>query len=173
MNIEHLKFPIGEFVAPETITPQDIKNWVNDIESLPARLIEVITKLSDEQLNKPYRPDGWKGKQVVHHIADSHINAFIRFKLTLTEDTPTIKPYMQDKWVQTADVVETPISLSVDLIKNLHARWAILLKSLTQDDWGREYMHPEYNYTVPLKQVVGLYAWHGNHHLAHLKLLLS
>jgi hypothetical protein len=135
MNIENLKFPIGEFTAPEIISAQDIKNWVSDIESLPAQLTEVIAKLSSQQLDKPYRPGGWTGKQVVHHIADSHINAFIRFKLTLTEDKPTIKPYEQDKWVALSDVTNAPISLSVDLIKNLHARLTILLKSLTQDVW--------------------------------------
>lgn len=173
MDLEHLKFPIGEFAAPKTITTSNIDNWIAEIESLPLRLKETVAKLSNKQLASEYRPNGWIGKQVIHHVADSHMNAFIRFKLTLTEDKPTIKPYEQDKWVELSDVSDAPIQLSIDLISNLHARWTILLKSLSQDDFEREYIHPEYNYTVPLKKVVGLYAWHGNHHLAHLKLLLS
>lgn len=171
MNLEELKFPIGKFVAPETITQQLLTLWIDEIATLPQRLQEVVSSLSSTQLNKPYRPDGWTGVQVIHHIADSHMNAFIRFKLTLTEEQPTIKPYLQDKWVGFDDVNEAPIGLSVELLKNLHARWVILLKSLSMDDFERKYIHPEYNYAVPLKQVTGLYAWHGNHHLAHLKLL--
>lgn len=168
-----LSFPIGEFTAPEIITEEQIKNWIKDIESLPEQLIQVVSQLSSEQLGNQYRPSGWTGHQVVHHIADSHMNAFIRFNLTLTEETPAIRPYFQERWSELSYVKDTPIQLSVDLVKNLHARWTLLLSSLNTDDWKKEYLHPEYKYTIALEKVVGLYAWHGKHHVKHLELLMK
>ncbi len=117
-----LSYPIGEFSPPKKITSNQIDVWVEDITQLPKQLEQVLAKLRTEQLNKPYRPNGWTGHQVVHHIADSHMNAFIRFSLTLTEDTPSIRPYLQDEWMNLSYINATPIQLSVDLIRNLHAR---------------------------------------------------
>ena len=173
MDIEKLKYPIGKYVAPEVITPVHINQWIKEIISYPQRLKQVLANISSEQLAQPYRPDGWTGLQVIHHLADSHMNAYIRFHLTLTEETPTIKPYMEERWAQLDYIKNTPIVLSLELLKNLHARWAILLNSLTEEDFKREYHHPQYNYTVPLDKVLGLYAWHGNHHLHHIKLLMK
>ncbi len=173
MDIEKLKYPIGKYVAPEVVTPVHINQWIKEIISYPQRLKQVLANISPEQLAQPYRPDGWTGLQVIHHLADSHMNAYIRFHLTLTEDTPTIKPYMEERWAQLSYIKDTPIVLSLELLKNLHARWAILLNSLTEKDFKREYHHPQYNYTIPLDKVLGLYAWHGNHHLHHIKLLMK
>lgn len=173
MDIEKLKYPIGKYEAPEVITPVHINQWIKEIISYPQRLKQVLANISSEQLAQPYRPNGWTGLQVIHHLADSHMNAYIRFHLTLTEDTPTIKPYMEDRWANLGYIKDTPIVLSLELLKNLHARWAILLNALTEEDFKREYHHPQYNYTVPLDKVLGLYAWHGNHHLHHIKLLMK
>lgn len=173
MDIEKLKYPIGKYEAPEIITPVHINQWIKEIISYPQRLKQVLANISSEQLAQPYRPDGWTGLQVIHHLADSHMNAYIRFHLTLTEDIPTIKPYMEERWAQLDYIKDTPIVLSLELLKNLHARWAILLNTLTEEDFKREYHHPQYNYTIPLDKVLGLYAWHGNHHLHHIKLLMK
>lgn len=173
MDIEKLKYPIGQYEAPEIITPVHINQWIKEIISYPQRLKQVLANISSEQLAQPYRPDGWTGLQVIHHLADSHMNAYIRFHLTLTEDTPTIKPYMEERWAQLDYIKDTPIVLSLELLKNLHARWAILLNSLTEEDFKRQYHHPQYDYTIPLDKVLGLYAWHGNHHLHHIKLLMK
>lgn len=173
MDIEKLKYPIGKYEAPEIITPVHINQWIKEIISYPQRLKQVLANISSEQLAQPYRPDGWTGLQVIHHLADSHMNAYIRFHLTLTEDTPTIKPYMEERWAQLDYIKDTPTVLSLELLKNLHARWAILLNSLTEEDFKRQYHHPQYDYTIPLDKVLGLYAWHGNHHLHHIKLLMK
>lgn len=173
MDIEKLKYPIGKYEAPEIITPVHINQWIKEIISYPQRLKQVLANISSEQLAQPYRLDGWTGLQVIHHLADSHMNAYIRFHLTLTEDTPTIKPYMEERWAQLDYIKDTPIVLSLELLKNLHARWAILLNSLTEEDFKRQYHHPQYDYTIPLDKVLGLYAWHGNHHLHHIKLLMK
>jgi hypothetical protein len=171
VDVEQLRYPIGKYTPPEIITQNDIAGWIAQIEALPQKLADAVSGLTDEQLATPYRPDGWMVKQVVHHLSDSHINAFVRFKLTLTEDKPTIKPYFEERWANLADGIDTPISLSLDLLKALHARWVILLHALTADDFERMYIHPQYNYTVALKWVVGNYAWHGNHHLRHITAL--
>ena len=173
MDIEKLKYPIGKYEAPEIITPVHINQWIKEIISYPQRLKQVLANISSEQLAQPYRLDGWTGLQVIHHLADSHMNAYIRFHLTLTEDTPTIKPYMEERWAQLDYIKDTPIVLSLELLKNLHARWAILLNTLTEEDFKRQYHHPQYDYTIPLDKVLGLYAWHGNHHLHHIKLLMK
>jgi hypothetical protein len=171
IDIEQLRYPIGKFNAPETITSENIAGWIAEIEALPGKLADAVNTLTDEQLATPYRPDGWMVKQVVHHLSDSHINAFVRFKLTLTEHQPIIKPYFEERWANLADGINTPITVSLSLLTALHSRWAILLHSLTNDDFEKMYVHPQYNYTVPLKWVVGNYAWHGNHHLRHITAL--
>ncbi len=170
MDIEHLKYPIGKYTPPEIITPTHLVEWTETIASLPQRLSEAVEGLTAAQLDTPYRPDGWTVRQVVHHLADSHINAFIRFKLTITEDNPTIKPYFEDRWAQLADS-SMPVEVSIELLKGLHARWTVLLQSLSPDELERTYFHPQYQYTMPLAKVVGLYAWHSNHHLRHIAAL--
>ncbi|MGV3599050.1 MAG: YfiT family bacillithiol transferase [Bacteroidota bacterium] len=170
MDIEQLKYPIGKYTPPEIITPAHLAEWIATIASLPKLLADAVEGLTDVQLDTPYRPDGWTVRQVVHHLADSHMNAFIRFKLTVTEDNPTIKPYFEERWAQLADST-MPVDVSLELLKSLHARWVILLQSLSSVEFERTYFHPQYQYTVPLARVTGLYAWHSNHHLRHITAL--
>ncbi len=170
MDIEQLKYPIGKYTPPEIINPAHLAEWIATIASLPKLLADAVEGLTDVQLDTPYRPDGWTIRQVVHHLADSHMNAFIRFKLTVTEDNPTIKPYFEEQWAQLADSA-MPVDVSLELLKSLHARWVILLQSLSTVEFERTYFHPQYQYTVSLARVTGLYAWHSNHHLRHITAL--
>jgi len=167
-NIEKLKFPIGRFAIPTFIDQPLIDAWIADIDAFPARLKALVYGLSAEQLNWRYRPGGWNIKQVVHHCADSHINSFVRFKLTLTEDRPTVKPYDEGKWAELVDATDDDISASLLLIEGLHARWAKLLRSLSLVDLERQFVHPEHAKDFSLKDIVAMYAWHSNHHLAHV-----
>ena len=164
-----LKYPIGKFVKPEPISESQILEWIKTIEELPKHLSELTKNLSIEQLNFLYRPEGWSIKQVVHHLADSHINSLIRFKLTLTEDDPTIKPYHEDRWATLADGMDDNIIDSLTLLKSLHNKWTKLLLSLTPEDLKRVYIHPEHDKQFSLQVAIGLYAWHSNHHLAHIE----
>ena len=168
-NIEKLKYPIGKFSFPETINKEDIDQWILEIEDLPDQLSRIIKPLNDDQLEKHYRNGGWNIRQVVHHLADSHINSYVRFKLTLTEETPTIKPYFEDRWAELPDNTQVPVKVSLDLLKSLHIRWVALLKALSWDDLQREFYHPENKRNISLSQNLALYAWHGKHHLAHVK----
>ncbi|GGH19301.1 YfiT family bacillithiol transferase [Paenibacillus segetis] len=161
------KYPIGQFECPATITFDEITNWIDEIRGLPSRLIEVVRHLSDQKLDCPYREHGWTIRQVVHHIADSHMNAYIRFKLALTEDNPTIKPYDQNEWANLSDN-KLPIEGSLQIIESLHERWSYLLRSLTDDQLKRTFHHPDSG-LVTLEKNIGIYAWHGNHHLAHIQ----
>jgi hypothetical protein len=171
--MKNLKFPIGEFSKPENITQDDIKNWITEIKNFPISLIPLTEKLTIEELNFTYRPDGWKIKQVIHHCSDSHMNAFIRFKLALTEEYPTIKPYEEALWANLIDGNDDDISNSLHLLKSLHHKWVLLLNSMTESQWEKTYFHPESKKTYILKEVVGLYAWHCNHHFAHIKQALQ
>lgn len=165
--MDHLRFPIGTYTPPDSITPEDIARWIARIEALPAALTSAIGGLSDQQLDTRYRPEGWTLRQVVHHLADSHMNAFIRFKLALTEDAPAIKPYFEDRWAQLPDC-SAPAGLSLALLDALHQRWGLLLRGMAGTDFERTYFHPEYQAAYRLDYVVGLYAWHGEHHVAHI-----
>lgn len=171
--MEHLKYPIGKFERPTTITAEHIQNWLNDIESLPSLMRELVEPLSEEDLSKPYRPEGWTVQQVVHHVFDSHINAFIRFKWTLTEDNPTIKAYHEDRWANLADYAQTPVTVSLHSLAGLHFRWSVLMRSLSETDLKRTFFHPGSQKTYSLEEMVGMYAWHGKHHLEHIKLALK
>lgn len=168
-NLEKLKFPIGQFQKPETISENDLNLWINYIETFPARIKEVTSSLSVEELNWIYRPNGWSIKQVVHHCADSHMNSFIRFKLALTEDIPTIKPYEEQLWAELADGNSNDILPSIQIIEGLHARWVLLLKSFGSTELKRQFTHPANNKTSCLDEIIGVYAWHCNHHLAHIE----
>jgi len=168
--VEELRYPIGRFEAPSTIDAGTVRNWIDDIEVLPVALRDVVGGLSAAQMESPYRPGGWTARQLVHHIADSHLNSIIRFKWALTEERPTIKPYYEDRWAELADYREVPIVASLNLIDALHARWVGFLRTLSSEDLQREFIHPESG-VVRLAENVGMYAWHGRHHLAHIRIV--
>lgn len=168
MNIEALRYPIGEFKKPEKLTSEILGKYISDIESFPKRLRPEVENLTDEQLDTPYRPDGWTIRQVVNHCADSHMNALIRFKLAITEDQPTIKPYFEKRWAELADSKTMTIEPALLILDGLHKRWTVLLESFSEDDLKRSYMHPEHAREVRLDESIGLYAWHCNHHLKHI-----
>ncbi len=168
-TLENLKYPIGKYQKPEIISENDIKTWIETIKNFPFQIKNATQNLSAEQLNWIYRPDGWTIKQVVHHCADSHINSFVRFKLALTEENPTIKPYEEADWAKLADGISDDISASLLLIEGVHKRWVLLLKSFGVVEFSKKFTHPATNKTSCLDEVLGLYAWHCNHHLAHIK----
>lgn len=169
MDIQKLKFPIGEYVPNKTPAPDLLNQWISDIETFPSRLRDLCAGATSEQLEWRYRPGGWTAKQVIHHCADSHINSIMRFKLALTEDTPTIRPYFEDRWAELADSHEDDIECSLQLLTGLHKRWVILLRSLTDEQLNREFVHPEHGKQFNLRETIGNYAWHCNHHLAHVR----
>jgi uncharacterized damage-inducible protein DinB len=165
-NLESLRYPIGTFQSPEEINETHLKQWIEQIAILPGKVRKAVVTLTEEQLRTPYREGGWTVKQVVHHLADSHLNSFIRFKLALTENAPTIKPYDEKLWAALGDT-NTPIEASLQILEGLHQRWVTLLRSMKQDDFEKTFVHPE-NGVLTLAYATGLYAWHGNHHLAHI-----
>lgn len=171
--MEQLKYPIGKYKKPLVIKTNHIENWITIIENQPAKFRELVENLSEEDLNKTYRQGGWNIKEVVHHVVDSHINSFIRFKWTLTEDNPTIKAYYEDRWAMLDDYAQTPVEVSLKFMEALHYRWVILLKSLTAEQRKRTFVHPDSGDTIPLDVLIGMYAWHGNHHIAHVELALG
>jgi hypothetical protein len=168
MADEQLRYPIGQFIKPNQITKDIISIWIHDIASFPERLRIEVDGLSDEQLDTPYRPEGWTIRQVIHHCADSHMNSFIRFKLALTEDHPTIKPYFEDRWADLPDSKQITVDASLKILEGLHERWVVLLNSLTEIDLSRTFYHPENRQAIRLDENIGIYAWHCNHHLAHI-----
>jgi hypothetical protein len=167
-ELEQLRFPIGPFKKPDVITKAYLEECIADIESFPERLQFEVAHLGKKQLDTPYRPDGWTVRQVIHHCADSHMNSLTRFKLALTEDNPTIKPYWEDRWAELADSKTMPIGPSLQLLEALHARWTVLLRSLTEQDLAKTFVHPEHGKVFRLDETIGNYAWHSNHHLAHI-----
>ncbi len=171
--MENLKFPIGQFKRTFNIKPTHIDNWISTIEGQPAKFRALVENLSAAELDTPYRPGGWTIKQVVHHVVDSHMNSLIRFKWTLTEDNPTIKAYYEDRWATLEDYEQTPVAISLNMLDALHHRWVILLKSLTPAQLKRTFVHPESGDTIPLDALISMYAWHGNHHIAHIELALG
>lgn len=171
--MEHLKYPIGKFEFGKSYSSADNKKHISIIEQFPKELNVLVEQFKPEQLETSYRPGGWTARQIIHHIADSHMNAFIRVKLTLTEDAPVIKPYDQDKWANLPDVKNTPIEVSLKLIEGIHERWVNVLKTLSDADLQRKYIHPEQNREFKLDEVLALYAWHGRQHYEHLKIILN
>ena len=172
-NLEKLKFPIGKFQNPDSISENDLETWISIIENFPSRIKKMTSTLSVEELNWTYRPKGWNIKQVVHHCADSHINSFIRFKLALTEDIPTIKPYEEAKWAELADGNSDDILPSLQIIEGVHTRWVLLLKSFGSKELKRQFFHPENLKIFCLDEIIGVYAWHCNHHVAHIEQALA
>jgi hypothetical protein len=169
LNLEKLKFPIGKFQKPESISQKDLETWIATIEIFPSKIKQLTTACSEKELNWVYRPNGWTIKQVVHHCADSHINSFVRFKLALTENTPIIKPYEEAKWAELIDGKSHFILPSIQIIEGVHFRWVSLLKSFGEKELKRQFIHPSNNNTISLEETIGLYAWHCNHHLAHIE----
>jgi hypothetical protein len=162
-----LRYPIGKFHFAGPLTEDTKQKYLADIEQAPAHLRAAVQGLSEQQLATPYRPEGWTVRQLTHHVPDSHLNAYVRFKLALTEDEPTIKPYAEDRWAKLADSEITPIEISLTMMDSLHARWVRLLRSLEPPDWKRSFRHPELG-LMPLEKNLALYAWHGRHHVAHI-----
>lgn len=161
------RFPIGKFHYDGPPSPQQRGKFIDEIAQTPLALRAAIDGLSAQQLDTPYREGGWTVRQVVHHVPDSHMNAYVRFKLALTEDEPTIKPYAEDRWAQLPDTKATPLEVSLTLLDCLHTRWVELLRLMEEHDWKRQFRHPELG-VVPLEKNVALYAWHGKHHVAHI-----
>ena len=168
--MEDLSYPLGKYIE-QPFSQQQLKEWLLDIEVLPKALEYAITNLDAAQLEELYRPGGWNSREVVHHVADSHINAFMRFKLALTEDNPTIKPYNQQAFTELSDVKNIPINVSLTLLHALHARMLEVLKNIKDEQWNRTVVHPEYRKQMSVWYLLGQYAWHGKHHTAHINKL--
>jgi hypothetical protein len=164
---EDLAYPIGKFVWDGPGSAALRGRRIEEIAAAPAALRNAVAGLTPAQLETPYRPGGWTVRQVAHHVPDSHMNAYVRFKLAVTEDAPTIKPYDEAAWGALADVQAVPVATSLALLEALHARWVALLRSFSESDWTRTFRHPELG-VVPLEKNLALYAWHGRHHVAHV-----
>lgn len=160
------RYPVGKFTAEENLSAARRQELIAQIAEAPSKLRDAVKGLDDQQLDMPYRDGGWTLRQVVHHLPDSHLNAYVRFKLTMTENEPTIKPYDQARWAETADT-RAPVEVSVELLDALHQRWVALLESMSAEDFKRKLKHPEMG-EVTLEKYLGLYAWHGRHHVAHI-----
>jgi len=171
------RFPIGKFEMPALVSAEDRPALIRRIEMTPARLREAVSGLSDAQLDTPYREGGWTVREVVHHVPDSHMNSYVRFKLALTENEPLIKTYDEAAWGRLGDVRSTAVEVSLQLLEALHIRWVSLLRSMTDEQWGRRLVHPEKmdvnNGRIRLDQMLAMYAWHGDHHVAHVHQALS
>ena len=164
---ESLRYPAGRYRSSKNISAEELSGWLDELEALPRSLRLAVADLSEEQLDTPYRPGGWTVRQVVHHLPDSHMNSYGRFRYALTENTPLIKPYDEAAWAELPDAKSAPIALSLGLLENLHARWVILLRSLDETQLGKTFRHPELG-EMRLDTTIGLYAWHSRHHLAHI-----
>jgi uncharacterized damage-inducible protein DinB len=167
MDMEKIIYPIGRGNLVDDIIPDNIEKWIKNIEDTPKLLSESIEGLTDEQLDTPYREGGWTIRQIVHHLADSNINSYVRFKLAVTEDQPTIKPWEQSDWAVLEDAVKLPVDVSVKLLENLHIRWVTFLRSLSADDVKRTFLHPEGG-VVSVGENIWNYSWHSLHHIAQI-----
>lgn len=169
-ELEKLRYPLGKFNFPETISESELEQFIVALQTLPQQVRTALKEVSELQLKAEYRTGGWNIKQLINHLVDSHTNSVIRFKLALTEHVPTIRPYDEQAWALLADTDNCPLELTLNLLENIHARWVILLKSMRQEDWDRKLFHPVSNREFTLKQFAALYAWHGQHHLAHIEI---
>jgi DinB superfamily len=168
--MDDLRYPVGKFRFPESVSAQELALFIDQIADAPARMRGAVAGLSDSQLDTPYRPGGWTVRQLAHHVPDSHINSYMRFRLALTEEEPVIKPYEEKRWAELPDARSMPVEPSLALLESLHARWVPLLRSLSDADWKRTFRHPELG-LVSLEKNAALYAWHGRHHVAHITAL--
>lgn len=172
MDLENLKFPVGRYQAPAQISAGQRLAWIEEMAKLPVNLTKAISGLSEAQLDTPYRPGGWTVRQVVHHLPDSHMNSYTRFRLALTENSPVIKPYEEAAWAELPDAKTAPAAASLAILEGLHARFVLLLKSMTDADFAKTFRHPELG-ERRLDWTLGLYAWHCLHHVAHIHHLRS
>lgn len=170
-NIERLQYPIGRYQKPDNYTPELVQEWINVLQALPSWMDACIENLDEHQLQVPYREGGWTIQQVVHHVADSHMNAYLRLKLALTEDNPTVKPYDEKAWAELADVRIVPVNVSTTLLHTIHRRMVAIMQHMKPEDWERTYFHPEHKRSFPVWEMVALYAWHSRHHTAHIRQL--
>lgn len=161
------RYPIGKFQPPEQFTAAGRNEFIEAVAAVPAALRAAVKGLNDSQLDTPYRDGGWTVRQLVHHLPDSHMNAFIRFKLALTEEAPAIKTYEEKLWADLPDVKGTPIEVSLTMLDALHSRWVVLLRAMMESDFARAFTHPEWGH-ITLDRTLALYAWHGRHHVAHI-----
>jgi hypothetical protein len=164
------RYPTGKFTFDPDITDDKRRRWIDTIRETPAKLRAAAEALTEAQIDTPYRDGGWTARQVIHHVPESHMNAYVRFKLALTEDNPTIKPYNEDAWSKLKDVPRVPVTTSLDLLDALHARWVALLETMTPADFARPLVHPEQG-PVTLDRFLQMYAWHGPHHTAHVHIV--
>ena len=162
------RYPIGKFERKNTLMPDERRAYIDQIAAAPQKLRDAVRGLSEQQLETPYREGGWTARQVVHHVPESHMNAYMRVKLALTEDNPTIKPYDEDAWAKLPDVHVTPVETSLVLLDALHVRWVSILRAMKDEDFRRTFKHPEFPGEFSLDGLVALYAWHGRHHVAHI-----
>lgn len=165
--MDDARYPIGPFVSPSSVTRTAREGWIAVLEAAPDKLEAAVSGLDDAQLGTPYREGGWTVRQVVHHLPDSHLNSYIRFKLALTEDAPVIKPYFEERWAELPDSRDTPLEVSLTLLTALHQRWTTLLRATSETDFGRTFVHPE-NGVQTLSASLALYAWHSQHHTAQI-----
>jgi len=170
MQMSDPRYPLGKFSFDGDLTAEQKKQYLNDIEQLPARFRAALQGLSEKQLDTPYRDGGWTVRQVTHHVPDSHMNAYVRFKLALTEDEPTIRPYMEDRWAELPEAKTAPVALSLALLDSLHQRWTLMLRNIADTGWKRNFRHPEMG-LMSLEKTLALYSWHGRHHTAHVTAL--
>lgn len=168
--MESLQYPIGKYIE-QPFSEKQLKEWLLDIQTLPLHLEHAMLNLDEAQMLIPYREAGWNIKEIVHHVADSHMNAYIRFKNALCEENPSIKPYDQAAWAKMPDTQELPVNISITLLFALHHRWQTILKNMQPEDWNRTMYHPEYKKTMTLWYMLGNYAWHGKHHVAHIRII--
>ncbi len=172
-SIKELQYPIGKNKYPEIVSKELVEGWISDLENLPFKLRNLVEGLSEEQLEEPYRPGGWTVRQLVHHIADSHHHSYTRFKWALSENKPLIKAYEEKEWSKLFDANTAPIELSLTYLSALHAKLVYLLRGLSPEELKKSYMHPEGNVEVSVLENISKYAWHGNHHYAHIKGLIE
>ncbi len=167
-TLDALRYPIGRFIVPEKISAEETQKHIEEIAAAPAALRAAVKGLSEARLDQPYRPGGWTIRQVVHHVPDSHLNAYIRMKLALTEDEPVITPYMEDRWAELPDSRTVAVETSLRLFESVQERWVAIMRSMTEAQWQRAYTHPVLG-RYPLDRQAALYAWHGKHHVAHIE----
>ena len=172
-NTARLQYPIGKFKAPETISSEKLNEWTTILEMFPSQLRDMVSEMTEAQLDTHYRSEGWTVRQVVHHVADSHHNSYIRFKWALTEDNPTIKPYLQDKWAAQPDLKGMPVEWSLRHIEAVHYKLVRLVRALSDTELDRTFVHPDGNAVSSLRENVGRYAWHSMHHFMHIANLVK
>ena len=173
LTAEELRYPIGKVKLPDVIKSQDINDWISVLEETPNKVKHLVRNLNEKQLDTPYREEGWTIRQVLHHLVDSHMNSYIRFKWALTEDEPVIKAYFEERWAELPDSTGGPIELALEALEALHVKWTYLLRSLDKDQLKRSFVHPESKSKVSLEQNIGIYAWLSQHHIAHIENLMK